>query len=444
MAAIVVVGGGLAGLTCAYRLTRSGHDVEVLESESIPGGRVRSERRGAFLIERGAQFIADGYSNLHGLARGLRLAGDIGPAGRVDDAVLRRGRFQAVGSSGLLAFARSPLLSPRAKLGLSRLLIELWRQRASLDPLRPEAALALDGEDMASFLLRTVGAEARDYLIGPAISSTFDSEIEDLSAAFLLLAARLAIGGHRVQYLKGGLGRLTGALANRVSLRTGCRVFAVESETNGVRVRYRAGERERTVVADAAVVAVPGPLVRQLCVKLTPTEAGFFEAVEYARGIIVHLMLESPPAALGSHFGVAFPRSSGLELYGLAVDHHKPGVVPSGAGLVNVALRDTAVDRMWESGDDAVSQLVLEELARTPLGRLSPLQSVVVRWPLMLPRFHPGYLSLLARFLRRSDRSPRLAFAGDYLIGPHSEAAVTSGMRAVSEVVASIGVTGAR
>ena len=40
----------------------------------------------------------------------------------------------------------------------------------------------------------------------------------------------------------------------------------------------------------------------------------------------------------------------------------------------------------------------------------------------------------LAAFLRRMDRSPRMAFAGDYLIGPTAEGAVTSGMRAATEI----------
>jgi predicted NAD/FAD-dependent oxidoreductase len=59
----------------------------------------------------------------------------------------------------------------------------------------------------------------------------------------------------------------------------------------------------------------------------------------------------------------------------------------------------------------------------------------------MLPQFHAGYLPHLAGFLRRSGaaRSPRLAFAGDYLIGPYTEAALTSGLRAADEIGPSLG-----
>ena len=77
---------------------------------------------------------------------------------------------------------------------------------------------------------------------------------------------------------------------------------------------------------------------------------------------------------------------------------------------------------------------MIENLARTPIGRLKPQAAVVHRWSPMLPQFGAGYLPRLARFQGRLERSPRLAFAGDYLVGPYTEAALTSGLRAATEI----------
>jgi oxygen-dependent protoporphyrinogen oxidase len=47
----------MAGLAAAYRLRKAGIDVTVLESSDDVGGRVGTETRHGYLIERGAQLI---------------------------------------------------------------------------------------------------------------------------------------------------------------------------------------------------------------------------------------------------------------------------------------------------------------------------------------------------------------------------------------------------
>ena len=135
-----MVGGGIAGLACAWRLRRAGHDVEVLERESEPGGRMRSERHGAFLLDRGAQFIASGYRNLHAVVRALDLEDRVRPLARSDNAILRDGALHR-GDYGVRSRCSARACSPpRAKARLPRLLFEVARHRRALDPLRPELA----------------------------------------------------------------------------------------------------------------------------------------------------------------------------------------------------------------------------------------------------------------------------------------------------------------
>jgi monoamine oxidase len=67
--------------------------VEVFEREATAGGRMRSERHGDYVIERGAQFIASSYRNMRRLATELGIADDIEPLGNSRNAVLRRGAF---------------------------------------------------------------------------------------------------------------------------------------------------------------------------------------------------------------------------------------------------------------------------------------------------------------------------------------------------------------
>jgi oxygen-dependent protoporphyrinogen oxidase len=433
VASIVVVGGGVAGLACAWKLRRAGHEVEVLESAAEPGGRMRTEACGEFRLERGAQLVGGGYRNLRAAADALGLGPRLRPVADAAEAVLHDGRLHRIAAGAPWWLLAPGLLSGPARRRLLRLPLALWRHRRRLDPLRPEVARALDGEDLATALRRTVGDEAFERLLAPLVSSSFDCEPEELSHAAGLLALRLLGSGAGLASFEGGNGLFTRALAAPLTVRCGCQVVDVETETAGARVRYRTQGRERSVLADAAVVALPGSTVAGVCAKLTPEERGFFEGVRYGRGTIVHLLLERPPAGLPP-LGVSFPRRAGLDLHGLAVAHPRPGLAPAGAGLVNAALTERAATRLWQAPDGEVVEFVREQLARTPVGPLSPLRGVVHRWPALLPRFGPGALGRLGRFLGRIERSPRLAFAGDYLVGSSVEGALTSGMRAATEI----------
>ena len=57
---IIVIGGGLAGLSCAYELDQAGYNVVLLEARSRPGGRVRTYRdpfADHLYAEMGAEYV---------------------------------------------------------------------------------------------------------------------------------------------------------------------------------------------------------------------------------------------------------------------------------------------------------------------------------------------------------------------------------------------------
>ncbi|MCZ7415871.1 MULTISPECIES: NAD(P)/FAD-dependent oxidoreductase [unclassified Streptomyces] len=71
----IVVGAGLAGLACALDLCRAGRRVTLLEASDAVGGRMRTDRRDGFLLDRGFQVVNTSYPQLQRRLnlRGLRL-----------------------------------------------------------------------------------------------------------------------------------------------------------------------------------------------------------------------------------------------------------------------------------------------------------------------------------------------------------------------------------
>src|SRR5215468_1879496 len=62
MSKVLIVGAGVAGLTCAKVLYEAGHDVRVLEASNGVGGRVRTDASAdGFLLDRGFQVLFTAY-----------------------------------------------------------------------------------------------------------------------------------------------------------------------------------------------------------------------------------------------------------------------------------------------------------------------------------------------------------------------------------------------
>jgi protoporphyrinogen oxidase len=127
---------------------------------------------------------------------------------------------------------------------------------------------------------------------------------------------------------------------------------------------------------------------------------------------------------------VLVPETTGLGLAWIALDAE---AAPAGGALLDVSLDEAAAGALREAPDGEVVAQALRALARTPFAGLEVAHAVVRRGA--VPRFGPGSLRRLAAFDGRVERSPRLAFAGGWLVGPGLEAVVTSGMRAATEVV---------
>ncbi|MFM9373581.1 NAD(P)/FAD-dependent oxidoreductase [Streptomyces sp. Da 82-17] len=61
---VIVVGAGAAGLACAFDLGAAGLDVRVLEASDAVGGRMRTDRRDGFVLDRGFQVLNTAYPQL--------------------------------------------------------------------------------------------------------------------------------------------------------------------------------------------------------------------------------------------------------------------------------------------------------------------------------------------------------------------------------------------
>lgn len=419
MAGVAVVGGGIAGLACAWRLVRAGHEVEVFERAVEAGGRMQSVRRGDFLLDPGTPCFAKSDSAVQVAAEALGLSQALRPFPHARDAWTRGDALHPLGRES----ARSVASVERA------LRLASARRRPLEQRVDPQRLQALERPQLAREIARDAEAAALSWLPAP--------EAADLALVRALAALRSGWSGAELASFEEGTGLLSRTLAARLRVRTACEVRRVETFTGGARLHVVEQGALLRLETDAVVVAIPGTRVTALCPKLTPEERGFFEGVRYAPALVAYLAFARVPQALASR-SVWIAPEAGLELAGIVLEHQRPGAAPHGEGLVRAVLAPAACARMHRAPDASVADLAVENLAYGGFHTPRPSDFAVFRFADAWPRFEAEDVQRLARFLLRFERSPRLCFAGDYLMAPSADAALASGLRAAAELERSL------
>ena len=266
----IIVGAGIAGLTCANVLRERGAEVAVFESSDGVGGRVRTDEQNGFLLDRGFQVYFTSYpvAGRH-LDYGELDFRDFDPG-----AIVRRGSEESVLSDPL----RDPkalvpsLLSDAATLGDKLRTLDLAARTHAVGT----STGAEDGETDTSILeyLKLAGLSERfiDSFFRPFYGGiTLNRELSTSARVLRFTLRMLATGRTVVPAL--GMGEIPRQLASRLPegaihldspvedlLREGERVAGVSV----------AGDEHE---ADAVVVATDAPAAGDLTGEAVPEEA---------------------------------------------------------------------------------------------------------------------------------------------------------------------------
>lgn len=445
---LVVVGGGITGLSAAWHARRlaaaAGRPlaVTVLEASARPGGKVWTVREGDWVIEAAPDSFLVGKPHARDLALALGL-GDALVALRPDArrvAVLAGGRlvalpagFRLAAPVDLGAFLRTPLVSWRGKL------------RAALDLVLPPRR-GDDDESIAAFVTRRMGREVLERLAEPLMAGIYVGDPARLSidATFPQLTALERRHGSLIRGLRrsaaagasgagapaafaslaGGVGTLVDALAADLGpiVRTGAPVAAIRrgaapdgapTAAGGDAPRYTVALADGTALpADAVVVATPGPATARLVAAVAPRAAQLAGAVRHLSSATVSLGYRRADVAHPlDGLGIVVPRGEAVGWRACSWSSSKwPGRAPAGHVLVRFFYGGEGREADAERDEAALLAAAVADARRTLGASGPPVIARAFRWPHANPQYDVGHAVRVAEAM--ADCPPGLVLAG--------------------------------
>lgn len=455
---VVIVGGGISGLSAAYELSRAQVPTMLLEASAQFGGKVRTERADGFLVESGPDSFVSYRPAAVELATELGLGDQLcRPLEPREVFILAGGRFVPLPQEMGLVLPRTvrpllttPLLSPLEKL------------RVGLDLLLPRTRLA-DDVGVGPYLARRLGGALVDRLAGPLIGGVYGTPVGDLSLMAVVPQLREAELRHRSLILaslasrrsdhgpsgspfvtlKDGVGRLVDELVAAlraspcVELRTDAAVAALDARGSSLEVRLRNGDRVRS---EAVIVAAPGPVAARLLGPVAPPAAAAIRTIRHGTTAIVSLgyradQFTRPPDGHG--FLVAAGES--LTIDACTISSNKwPGRAPQGLVLLR-AFIGARGGRAHGVPDATLPARVEAELAAILGVRGRPLLVRLARWPEQMPQYTVGHLSRVAAVGSALAEVPGLIVAGATFRGVGVPDCVAQGRSAARRAIERLG-----
>jgi oxygen-dependent protoporphyrinogen oxidase len=428
---VVIIGGGIAGLSAAWRLRH--RDVLLLEAGDRLGGRMRSDVRGDYWLNYGAHLFPAPGTLVDGIARecGLKAVpvtgGMMGLA--VGSTLLDRGRVETYPF-------RLPL-SLRDRIAFVRAGVKV--QRAVARYHRVERRYDFEDDRTFGEFLGPLPPAVHEIFTCAAHRAT--AEPDELSAGCGIGLFALVWGGKGsliARNLLGGTGQLPAALGRKLGdrARTGCRADAVNPD--GAELVVRCGGDD--IRARQVIVAAQAPYAAPLAAPVAEQAAAALAQLTYGAFLSVAVETDETTAMpYDDIYAMATPGRVFDMFTNQACALRTGGARRPGGSLMLFAGAHAAAALMRESDQVIVERFLADLHELYPQTRRVIAGATVQRWELGNVYARPGRGRLQAALAGALGTHQNLHLAGDYFaeLG-NMEAAARTGVAAAERVDARI------
>lgn len=471
---VVVVGGGITGLSAAYSVMEHAEKEHVsiqctiLERDPRWGGKILTHTTHDLLIEGGPDSFLTTKPAAMELCKALGLEHRLLPTNAHHNRTFAycRGKLREL-PQGLLAFRPHRV----DRLVTSGLLSITGMLRMGAERVWPRPASIPEDESLSAFFSRRFGREAFTNLLEPLVAGIYAGDAEELSieATFprfreLERSYGSVIKGMRAMQrksvrssktseklpsmfmsLRGGLGELIQALimnleSRNVHLRSGVTVremAAPSGPTSSYRIVLDSGQ---TLSADAVVMTTPTYNASTIIRQMSPELATALDAIPYASTATISLAYKTERMQSSIHgFGFVVPRNEQRTLLAATWSSLKwPDRSRPEDTLVRAYVGGRGREAIFENDDQEIVKVVREELTDMAGIRAVPHYVEVHRWIQAMPQYVLGHPKRLLTTEQLLKRWPRVFLAGAAFRGIGIPDCIRDGMRVGQEAIQKI------
>lgn len=466
---ILIVGGGIAGLSAAYYATKKTQEqglrvrVSLVEADARWGGKITTDRvnwvDGHLIIEGGPDtFLAT-------KPWGVALCKELGLGDRLHGTNPMKKNTYVLHSNNLKPLPDGlAMMIPTNIPAILRSQLVSWpgKVRMGLDFMLPAAPRNGD-ESLGSFVSRRLGREAYDNLIEPLMSGIYAGDGDELSLASTFpylrdlelkygslargaLLMRKHSGGKSVQGSRSafltpttGLAEVVEALvaylnANHAALRLESPISRVRQGKLGYEVELEQGEM---LHADNLIMATPAHVSGDLLSALDQGLSDILCSIPYASTATISLAYRTNdlPRELDG-YGYVIPRREGRRALACTWTSTKfPHRSTNGYALIRVFIGRAGQDAEMPREPDQLVSLAQEELQLTLGIKAEPVVSRVFVWEKSMPQYNLGHPEKLANITKLLKNHPGLALAGNGYRGIGIPDCIHSGELAVETLL---------
>ena len=459
---VVIIGGGIAGLTSAFYLQKTIQEndlpieIQIVESSHRLGGKMQTVLRDGFTIERGPDSFLARKTSIIRLAKEVGMDDKLVPNSTGKSYVLVNEKLHSMPGGSIMGVPTE--IGPFITTGLFSVPGKL---RAAADFILPRSESGKD-QSLGQFFRRRLGDEVVENLIEPLLSGIYAGDIDQLS--LMSTFPQFYEVEQKYRSLIMGMKKMTPSQPKQsdskdkkkggfLTFKTGLQSFAeaIEAKLNpksilkGHRVDKITKSNQKyeiylnngeTIKADCIIAATPHMVTQTMF-----SDYSFFDPFKSIPSTsVATVALAFPEEAIKTEIdgtGFVVSRNSDYSITACTWTHKKwEHSTPKGKVLLRCYVGRAGDETIVDLSDDQIIKIVLDDLMKTMDITMNPDFAIVSRWKNAMPQYTVGHKQRLATILEQvKTELPGVFLAGASYGGVGVPDCIDQGELAVQNVL---------